>query len=150
MGKFARVWWLVVVMSTGAGASALADEPASVAWHTDMASAWSKSCQHGRPLLLFVTCENCKFCDRMKGGTYSRPEVAEMINRSFVPLVLDGRSESPLVKELKVSYYPSTFIISPQAVILARFDGYVSPEDLARRLTVLQMPSSIPNVAQGQ
>jgi protein disulfide-isomerase len=128
----------------------MADEPAPVAWHTEVATAWSETCQKGRPLLLFVTCENCRFCDKMKQGTYARADVAEMINRSFVPLVVDGRDRAPLVQELKVKYYPCTFIISPQAVILARFEGYVSPEQFADRMTLLQIPSGVANVAQGR
>ncbi len=73
-----------------------------------------------------------------------------MINRSFVPLLVDGRDRSPLVRELKVQYYPCTFIISPQAVILARFDGYVSPEQFADHMASLQTPSGVANVAQGR
>lgn len=129
---------------------AVADELPVVAWRTEVASAWTETCQNGRPLLVFVTCPNCKFCDKMKQGTFARPDMAETINRAFVPLAVDGGSDAPLVKELNVKYYPATFIISPKAVILARIDGYVSPEQLAARLTSLQMPSATPNVAQGR
>ncbi len=145
-----RIALLVGILLSGTSIPASSDDGASVAWRSEVASAWTESCQQGRPLLLFVTCDNCRFCDKMKQGTYARADVAEMINRSFVPLVVDGRTDSPLVKELRVNYYPSTFIISSQAVILARFDGYVSAEDLSRRLTTLQVPSVVPNVAQGQ
>jgi thioredoxin-related protein len=127
-----------------------AEEVPTVSWHTELASAWAESCQQSRPMLVFVTCPNCRFCDKMKQGTFARPDMAEVINRAFVPLVLNGGSDAPLVKELNVKYYPATFVISPQAVILARIDGYVSPEQFAAKLTSLQMPSTAPNVAQGR
>lgn len=119
-------------------------------WHTDVALAWSAASQQSRPMLVFVTCPNCRFCDKMKQGTFARPDMAEVINRAFVPLAVDGGSDAPLVKELNVKYYPATFIISPKAVILARIDGYVSPEQFAAKLVTLQMPSAAPNVAQGR
>jgi thioredoxin-related protein len=127
-----------------------AEEPASVTWHNDVALAWSAASQHGRPMLVFVTCPNCRFCDKMKQGTFARPDMAETINRAFVPLAVDGGSDAPLVKELNVKYYPATFIISPQAVILARIDGYVSPEQFTQHLVRLQVPSAEPNVARGR
>jgi protein disulfide-isomerase len=132
------------------GAVVWADEAPTVAWHTQLDSAWAQSCQQGRPLLVFVTCENCRFCDRMKQGTFARADMAEAINRSFVPLTLDGSVDTPLVKELNVKYYPVTFIISPQAVILARIDGYVSPEQLAARLASMPSTAATSNVAQGK
>ncbi len=150
MKSHVRMALLVGIVLGGLSFPAPADDVPSVAWHTEVATAWTETCAHGRPLLLFVTCENCRFCDKMKEGTYARADVAELINHSFVPLVVDGRDPSPLVRELKVKYYPCTFIISPQAVILARFDGYVSPEQFARRMTSLQVPTGVANVAQGR
>lgn len=141
---------LAFVCVWGACAASAAQEPSAVEWHTDLDKAWAASCQNGRPLLLFVTCDNCRFCDKMKFGTYAHPEVAETINRSFVPLAIDGSAPLALIKELNVQYYPSTFIISPQAVILARFDGYLSPRQLHDKLATVRPPAHVPNVAQGR
>ena len=132
---------LLATLRTGAVAAqpttmAQAAKPAelgSVAWQTDVESAWSATRSNGRPLLVFVTRSHCAFCVQMKDRTYGNVAVAGAINRSFVPLVLDGGTTSPLLKELHVSVYPSTFVISPQAVILARIDGYVPPEAMAQR-----------------
>jgi len=140
--------FMLVLLAT-AGA-AVADEPAEVVWHTDLMTAWSTTCREGRPLLLFVTRDDCHFCTKMKAGTYADPAVADMINRGFVPLVLDGRAKLPLLAELKVNLYPSTFIISPQAVVLARYHGYVSPDELARRLAALRPAADVANMAQGR
>jgi hypothetical protein len=74
----------------------------------------------------------------MKEGTYNDVAVAGAINQSFVPLILNGGTKSQLLRDLRVSAYPSTFVISPQAVILDRIDGYVPPEKLASRLNSLR------------
>ena len=121
---------------------AAASEAANVAWNTDVVRAWQQSQQHGRPLLVFVTRENCYYCTQMKDRTYANTVVSGAISQSFVPLVLDGGVSTPLLRDLNITMYPSTFIISPQAVIVARIDGYVAPEVLAERLNSLgpQMP----------
>jgi thioredoxin-related protein len=109
-----------------------------VAWQQDIAKAWEATQQNGRPLLVFVTRDHCYYCDKMKDGTFAAPTVAHNVHASFVPLMLDGRSNSPLLKELNVKGYPSTFVISPQAVVLDRIDGYVTPEVLAWRLKAIR------------
>ncbi|MGD9721329.1 MAG: thioredoxin family protein [Pirellulales bacterium] len=125
-------------------------EPESLTWHTDLDAAWAASRQHGVPLLLFVTSDHCTFCTRMKDGTLNHPGVTSVVNGAFVPLVLHAKSESRLLQELRVVYYPTTFVISPQAVVLARIDGYISPTDLARRLSALKAPAGVANTAQGR
>jgi uncharacterized protein YyaL (SSP411 family) len=138
-----RVATFVAILLPACVAVAAADEVASVAWHSDVAAAWSATREHGRPLLVFVTSDACAFCTRMKDGTYGHPAIAAAINRSFVPLVLNGGDGTPLVKELNVKAFPCTIVISPQAVVLARIDGYVSPQDLAQRLSQLQPRSGV-------
>ncbi len=141
MGYLSVILW---VLSPVAAAS----DVAQVSWHTDVQKAWHATQQQGRPLLVFVTRDNCFYCSQMKDSTYTNLAVAGAINRSFVPLVLDGGGQSPLLKELKVTSYPSTFVISPQAVIVARIDGYVTPEVLTTRLLGLRPQVPVATVAK--
>lgn len=115
-------------------ARAPAGDTAQVSWHSDVETAWKTTQEHGKPLLVFVTRDECFYCTQMKEKTYSHSSVAATINGSYVPLVLDGRGSAPLLKELRVAAYPCTFVISPQAVILDRIDGYLAPEAFASRL----------------
>ncbi len=114
--------------------AARAAELGRVAWHTDLQEAWQITQREGRPLLVFVTHDHCAHCVKMSRGTYADLRLAEAINRAFVPLAIDGGGASPLLKELRVAAFPATFIISPQAVVLDRIDGYVTPDVLATRL----------------
>ena len=115
-----------------------------VAWQKDIGQAWQATQRQGRPLLVFVTRDHCYYCTKMKDGTYATPAIAQSVHAAFVPLMLDGRQQSALLRELNVKGYPSTFVISPQAVVLDRIDGYVTPEILASRLNALRpRPPSI-------
>ncbi len=120
-----------ILVSTDPGAR-------EVAWHKDIEAAWQSTQQNGRPLLVFVTRDQCYYCDKMKEGTYANPLVVASLRASFVSLILDGRGQSPLLRELNVKGYPSTFVISPDAVVLDRIDGYVTPEALATRLKAIR------------
>jgi thioredoxin-related protein len=127
---------------------AVASNTSRVTWHNDVQRAWKESQQYGRPLLVFVTRERCFHCDRMKERTFCDRAVAGAINASFVPLVLRGDGDSPLLRDLRVTAYPSTFVISPRAVILDRIDGYVAPEILASRLNSLRPTVPVSKLAK--
>jgi protein disulfide-isomerase len=124
---------IVLLCAVTAGA-AEKRKSANVSWHTDVSQAWQQTQKNRRPLLIFVTHENCAFCTKMKTGTFVDGRVTAKIQRGFVPLVVDASDKSPLLKELNVKAYPATFVVSPDAVVLDRIDGYVTPEALAKRL----------------
>jgi thioredoxin-related protein len=111
-----------------------AAETSNVRWFNDVSEAWRVSQSQGRPLLVFVTRADCVPCARMKVGTYTDRTVATTINDRFVAVTIDAARPSPLLKDLAVNAYPATFVISPQAVILQRIDGYVPPDQMSARL----------------
>ena len=134
---------LAALWTCSALAVAQAAEPAAIVWHTDVETAWKVTQEKGRPLLLFVTAKQCGYCVKMKQATFADANVAATVNRSFVPLVLDGGSNSPLLKELGVTAFPATFIISGNAEVLDRVNGFVPPETLVKRLAACQSTGQV-------
>jgi thioredoxin-related protein len=128
----------VTTLVLGFAPRAFAGDANKVTWHNDVTTAWKASQENRRPLLVFVTKDHCFYCVQMKQRTYSDAYVAGTISGSFVPLVLDGAGNSPLLKDLRVTSYPSTFVISPEAVILDRIDGFVPPDAFASRLNAFR------------
>ena len=138
-----EVRWLVVVLVSGLALPAnAAPEVEKVIWHDDVSVAWQASQSQNRPLLVFVTRADCLPCAKMKVGTYKDRGVAETINRRFVALWLDAARPSPLLKDLAVKAIPATFVISPDAVILQRTEGFISAEQMTARLATI--PSEKP------
>jgi thioredoxin-related protein len=130
--------WMRANVASEAASPLAAEGAREVAWQKDIAQAWQATQENGRPLLVFVTRDHCHYCTKMKDGTYASPAVARSVQAEFVPLMLDGADQTPLLRELNVRGYPSTFVISAQAVVLDRIDGYVTPEVLTNRLMALR------------
>jgi len=141
MQRHPSILTLVLVLSAASAGGAEKRKSVDVNWHTDVTEAWKQTQQNRRPLLIFVTHENCVFCAKMKKGTLADGKIAARIDGGFVPLVIDGAQDCPLLKELNVKAYPATFVVSPDAVILDRIDGYVTADVLAKRLAQ-QTPNS--------
>ncbi len=131
---------LLAVLALLASIPALASAAEKVTWHEDVHRAWEISQAQNRPMLVFVTRRDCLPCAKMKVGTYTNGAVASTINDRFVALTLDAARPTPLLKDLAVKAYPATFVISPDAVILQRIDGFVSPEQMSARLAAIPEP----------
>ena len=113
-------------------------EPSQIVWMADVTKAWEISQQWKQPLLLFISSENCLYCDKMKEETYGDVKVAADINESFVAASIMGKDWQVLVKKLSVKHYPATVIISPHNKVLDRIEGFVAPTELRTRLATAQ------------
>lgn len=111
-----------------------AGQASEVAWNSDVDVAWRAAVQQDRPVLLFVTRANCRYCVEMKKKTMRDPAVAAQIEQGFVPVAVDAAKIAELVKQLGVTAYPTTLIISPKAEIVDRMQGYLPPERFLPRL----------------
>lgn len=129
--------WMSLVLASVMAASARGNSPSPARWNTDPQQAWRSVQQTRRPLLVFVTRSDCLHCAKMRRGTLADWQVSSAIASGFVPLVLDGGRSSPLLNDLRVQNYPSTFVISPSAIILARWEGYLAPKALSERLSAV-------------
>jgi thioredoxin-related protein len=120
---------------------ALAVSPAQaaerIAWCVNLDLAWDLVQQDGRPLLVFVTRQGCKYCTKMK-ATYANEQVARQVNDRYIPVAVDAASAAALVKRFKIKSFPTTLVISSDARLVDRIQGYVAAEEMPRRLFMVQ------------
>jgi len=116
-------------------ATASADE---IAWRSDLRTAWSEAQEQHRPLLVFITRDDCPYCTKMKQSTYLDAHIVERVDEGFIPVVVDSAVEEKFVHDLKVSAFPTTVLISPDAKILDRIKGFVEPEKFDARLVAAE------------
>jgi hypothetical protein len=83
----------------------------------------------------------------MKTMTFVDRQVIGLINERFAAVVVDGALPTPLLRDLNVHAVPATFVISPNAIILDRIEGFVSARDLISRLNSI-VPRAEPHSPQ--
>ena len=123
----------VVTLSSG---QALGHEATLAGWKTDHREAWRSAQIEHRPMLLYISSDHCVYCKKMVHDTLTDETVAADIQENFVPVNLAAKDNRFLVRKLRVKSYPTTVIISPKSVVLDYISGYVSAEELKRRLTI--------------
>ncbi len=68
----------------------------SINWLT-LSNAEMLAKKSKKNMLLFFYRENCDFCEKMKNQTLTDPEVINLINDNFFPVILDGKSKKPII-----------------------------------------------------
>ena len=61
--------------------------------------------------------------------------MADLIDRGFVPAAVDAKDVAWLIKSQKVTSFPTTLVISADAQVLDRINGYVKAAELVPRLS---------------
>lgn len=125
---------LVVSVVLLTGGRCCADEPASIDWLTEYASARRQGIKEDRLVLLFVSSENCGYCVKMQDETLSNRTIIDTLQKRFVPAKLKLTSKDELAQQLHVKIYPTTLIISPQGRILDYARGFLTSEELHQRM----------------
>src|SRR5688500_471331 len=86
---------------------------AEVEWQSDVNEAWKQAREQDRAILVVITTENCRYCAMMQNVSFADAAVTEVIERGFVPAAVDAKQVGWLVRDQKVSSYPTTLIIAP-------------------------------------
>ena len=83
-----------------------------IAWETNLDTAWDAAVAEQKPLLIFITRDNCKFCTKMKKSTLIDQRVVGYVGTQFVPLIVNSKAEQRLVRDLKITSFPTTVVIA--------------------------------------
>jgi len=67
----------------------------------DLNEAESFSEKSNKNMLLFFYRENCDFCEKMKSQTFTDSTVINLINENFFPVMLNGKSKTPITYNKK-------------------------------------------------
>lgn len=133
-GATSRLWIGLVVLGI-CGSAALASGPKNgLSWQPDIFAAHQQSVQSGKPMLLVFGADWCVFCKKLERTTLAEPEMVQYINGNFVPVHIDVDKEKKVASILDVKSLPCTIVLSPNADILGRIEGFEKAPSLYRKL----------------
>ncbi len=126
---------LIVLALTALGS---ASEPSrgshSLNWEQDIRSAWQLAVKADRPMLVFLTMDDCIYCKKMKRTTLRDRQVVRDLQSQFVSVTLNVKDAPDLVKLLKVKSFPTTVIIETNGDVVESIAGFQSVKQLRERL----------------
>lgn len=126
---FFRGLALALVMTVSTTATA------EIVWREDLQKAHAEATQTGKPLLLHFYGDNCPWCDKLEVGAFKSAEVADAIEKGFVPVkVHTGRNQN-LVQMFKVRQIPTDVVVTPNGQVISHGTSKQSSKDFVAVLS---------------
>jgi protein disulfide-isomerase len=115
-----------------------APSPGVLHWRTDEAAATREAAKTNRPLLAFFSAEWCMPCHEMLTRSFTDRDVAAIVAKRFVPLLVDVTAETPATTALRDRYHvdalPTLIARRGKAPDLLRLDRFVDAAALRAAL----------------
>ncbi len=108
-------------------------------WIVDnLEQALAEAVRVGQPVFVDFTGYSCTNCRQMESSVFPRPEIADVLESSFVRLKLytDGREHGPDLQRYQITLtgtvaLPTYAIVSPDGELIERVSGTLSASEMA-------------------
>jgi thioredoxin-related protein len=142
MGR-AKDYCAIVILLGFCTSAILAEGPRNgLKWRSDLFTAHQESVRDGKPMLLVFGADWCVFCKKLEQTTLAEPEMVKYINAHFLPVHIDVDKQKKVASILEVKSLPCTIVLSPEADILGRIEGFEKAPAMHRKLTDARVQQS--------
>lgn len=107
---------------------------ADINWQTYSKSSFAKAKKEHRLVLLFGKASWCPWCRRMKSETYSNNSVIELVNKYYIPVMVDIDDEASIADKYNISSVPTVIILDGDYKIVDSKAGFQDVSDLVKML----------------
>lgn len=107
---------------------------AGVTWEHDLRAGYQTALREKKPLLLVFGADWCHFCKKLEQETLGHPALARYINTTYVAVHLDFDKDERVREILEVEKLPCTILLTTNAEVLDRFEGFLPPSEMYRKL----------------
>lgn len=121
-----------------------------IVWYSYQ-DGWEKAKSEKKHMFVDFTATWCGWCKRLEATTFAKPEVAQMLNRDFVPVKVWEKSEDTVDidgykiserdlarREFRVTGYPSLWFVSPRGARIGPAGGYVDANTMMKYLDIVK------------
>ncbi len=117
----AALWWFLPAYGVAA------EEQDGVHWLT-YAQGVEQQQKSRKPMLLFFHLTYCYRCQEMERKVYRKPDVYHLLNREFVPVMIDVDADKTLKEKFGIKFVPTHIFLAPDGSIIKRFEDTVSKD----------------------
>lgn len=112
-------------------------------WQENLQAAHKVATEQNKPILVVFGADWCHYCKKLERETLNSAEVSKYVNDSFVPVHLDVDKEKRVAEILKVSSLPCSVILSPNADLLGRIEGYHTSAPFVKQLNMARQKHQV-------
>lgn len=104
---------------------------AGINWQSYSRSAFEKAERDNRKVLLFGMAPWCPWCRRMKSNVFTDSTVINLINKYYVPVIINIDNEQDTANRYQMTGVPINIILDSKYKVLDSKMGYIDANDMA-------------------
>lgn len=104
---------------------------ASISWHRYSEAAFSLAKKENRLVLLFGKAAWCPWCRRMQNEVFTNGTVIGLINKYYIPVVVDIDNDAAIADSYHISGVPANIIMNSDYKIIDSKMGFVDANEMA-------------------
>jgi len=141
--RFAILMGAVMYASNLTGPqSALAQE--KIYWQSNPQQAANQAAHENKLVMLHFTADWCGPCQTQKRFVFSNPTVAQTVNQSVVPVLVDIDANRQLAGELGVKSIPFDVFLTPGGEVVSKRSSPTDSQNFMRMVTSTRTPGTAP------
>ena len=103
-------------------------------WNTNLKAAHRQAIEQDKPLLIVFGASWCSYCHKLERETLGDKRMIAAVERDFIPVHLDFDRDSKVAQILEVERLPCTVVLSPQADLLMKHEGFSAYKEYRQTL----------------
>lgn len=107
-----------------------------IQWQAYSSNIFEQAKSIHRPILLLSKSNSCHWCQQMESTTFSNPTVIKLINRSYLPVVIEINRNRDIFIQYKIIRLPTTLILDTNGNIIKVATGYIQPNRMIKILKI--------------
>ena len=106
-----------------------------------MMPGWPAAGIEKKKAFIYFHAEWCTYCAEMDRKTFTDPEVAGLLNRSFIPIRVDADRDRAAASLFRVKGLPDIWFMTEAGEVIGHRAGFIPPDQMLKILnTVLTEP----------
>lgn len=105
-----------------------------IQWNRSLKAAHKLAIAQDKPLLIVFGASWCTYCHKLERETLGDKRISAVVDRNFIPVHLDFDRDANVAKILDVERLPCTVILTPQADLLLKVEGYAECKEYSQSL----------------
>ncbi|WP_321314690.1 thioredoxin family protein [Halarcobacter sp.] len=99
-----------------------------LAYETTYSKALIKAKKENKSIMMFIVQDSCPWCRKMEKQTLKKSNIASLIKRDFIPLIVDEASNN-YPKKFQAKVFPTTYFINKNEEIVSKVLGYKNKKE---------------------
>lgn len=106
----------------------------SIEWQSWSSSVFDAAQKNNRQVLVIAEADWCHFCKQLESTTLQNAELAQFINKRFIPVRLNIDSNADFVTKYGLKELPTFIVFNANQQITKQFSGFYTAKNLINKL----------------